>query len=102
MENKKFDFEVKDGAFNASVDMNQDGDKFMKLKLNITEGIQELIAKGGKLEGAKVVEVKFELTKMIIKLDTDRDGEELLELEVDMAEGFQEIGSMVIKKKEEK
>jgi len=97
VENKKFDFEIKEGSLHASVDMNQDGEKLMKIKLNLTEAIQEAFAKGEAIKDVKVVDFKFELTKLKLKLDTDKDGEELMEIEIDLAEAFDE---MVSKKKD--
>ena len=85
------DYAIRDGKLEASIDMNQDGEKSLKLTLNLTEAIQELIAKGGKIEGAKIVDFKFELTKLRLKIDTDQDGEELMEIEIDLAESFDEV-----------
>jgi len=93
MEHKKIDYKINDGKLEASLDGNQDGEKSLKIVLHLTEAIQELVAKGGKLEGAKVVDFKFELTKLKLKIDTDQDGEELMEIEIDLGESFDELVS---------
>ena len=94
---KKLTFEVKDGALNLAVDSNQDGEPVVKMKLNLSEAVQESFSKGEAIEGVKVVDFKFSLTKLNLTLDTDRDGEKLLELEIDLAEGLDE-GTGLFKK----
>lgn len=93
----KLNQEIKDGKLHVGVDSNEDGENSLALKLNLSEAIQEAIAKGEAVEGVKVVDFKFELTKLVIKLDTDKDGEEVIELVVDLAESFDEISSKVSK-----
>jgi len=97
MENKKFDVGFENNKLSMSLDLNQDGDKLMKLNLNLGEALQEAINRGEKVEGAKLVSFEFSVTKLKLKLDTDQDGEELMELEVDLAEALDEIG--LLKKK---
>jgi len=91
-ENKKFEVKFEDNKLHLAVDMNQDGDKLMVAKLNLSEAIQEAFKKGEKIEGAKVVGFQFNLTKLVVKIDTDQDGEPLLELEIDLAEALDEVG----------
>ena len=90
----KFDVETKDGQIQLGLDLNEDGEKLMVLKLNMGEAIQEVLKKGQAIEGAKLVDFKFNLTKLTLTLDTDRDGEKLLELEIDLAEALDESGLM--------
>ncbi|MHA1166584.1 MAG: hypothetical protein ACTSRU_02100 [Candidatus Hodarchaeales archaeon] len=90
----KVDLKVEDGSFNVGVDTNEDGQEAVKLKVNLSEALGEAMKNGVAIEGAKVVEVKFELTKLVVKLDTDKDGEELLSLEVDLAEAVDEASGI--------
>lgn len=89
--------EVKDGNFNLNVDSNEDGNNSLSFKLKLSEAIAEIIAKEESIEGAKVVDFKFELTRLYLRIDTDKDGEEVLELEVDLAETFKEIQALIKK-----
>lgn len=83
--------EFVDGKFNLGVDLNEDGENSLNMKLNLNEAMQEAIKRGEAIEGAKLVDFKFELTKMVLILDTDKDGEPLLELVVDLPEVFDEV-----------
>lgn len=94
----KFLVGMEGSALKFGLDLDQDGQASIGGKLHLSEGIQELMQKGGAIEGAKVVEFKFEGTKAIVKLDTDRDGEPLLELELDLMESFDEVSGLVAKK----
>ena len=93
----KVNYEVKDNALNVGLDSNEDGQNSVSLKVNLSEALGEAFQKGTAVEGAKVVEVKFELTKLKVVLDTDKDDENLLELEIDLAEAFDEVSSAVSK-----
>lgn len=84
---------IEDGVVKYDLDTNNDGESSAKIQLHLSEAVQEAIAKGQSVEGAKVVEVKFELTKLKVVLDTDKDGEALLELEIDLAEVYDEIAN---------
>lgn len=86
----KVNFEVKDAALNVGVDVNEDGQNSVNLKVFLSEALEEAFKKEAAVDGVKVAEVKFELTKLKIILDTDKDGEKLMELEVDLAETFDE------------
>lgn len=92
----KFDVKAEDGALCLGIDLNEDGEKLMMAKLNVSEAIQEALQRGESIEveGAKVVGFKFELTKLKLMIDTDKDGEKLLELEIDLAEALDESGLM--------
>ncbi len=94
---RKISTEFKDGTLIAGLDLNQDGEKSFDMKIHLNEALEEAIKRGEPIEGAKVVDFKFELTKMILVLDTDKDGEKLLELKIDLAEAFDE-GTSLIKK----
>lgn len=93
MENKKFDVKFENGNLSFGLDSNQDGQKSISGKLFLNEAIQEVIAKGTAIEGAKVVDFRFELTKMVLIIDTDKDGERLMELEIDLGESIDEATS---------
>lgn len=94
MENKKFNVKFEGEELVAGLDLNQDGEELLKLKLKVNEAIQEAISRGEAVEGVKLVDFSFQLTKMVLKLDTDKDGEHLLELEIDLAEVLDETGLM--------
>lgn len=91
--------EFKDGALNFELDTNEDGEASVKVKLNLTEAFEEAFDRGGKVEGAKVVDFRFELTKLYLKIDTDQDGEDLLELTLDLGEAFDEARDLIAKNK---
>ena len=93
----KFDVIFKEGSLVFGLDLNEDEKKSISCKLHLNEGLEEIIKRGEPIEGAKVVDFRFELTKMILVLDTDKDGEKLFELEVDLAEAFEE-GTSLFKK----
>lgn len=93
----KFPIEVKDGALNFGVDSNEDGEQSVSGKLHLAEAIGEALAKGTQIEGAKVVDFKFELTKLVLKIDSDKDGQPLLELTVDLGEAFDEVKGKLAK-----
>jgi len=90
-ENKAFDFGVKDGKLEFGIDPNRDGQNVISGKLHLGEALSEAFSRGEKVPGARIVDVKFELTRLVVKLDTDKDGEPLLELEIDLAEAFDEV-----------
>ena len=94
MEHKKFDVEVKEGNLELSLDTNQDGEKLMTAKVNMGEAIQEVLKKGEKIEGAKLVDFEMGIGGIKLVLDTDQDGEKLLELELNLAEALDESGLM--------
>jgi hypothetical protein len=89
---QKFDVDVKDGALHASVDLNEDGEKLLDLKLYLAEGLEELLKKGAKKEDVKVVDFDFSMQGLKLVLDTDQDGEHLLELNLSIAEALDESG----------
>lgn len=88
---KAYSFGVKDGNLEFGIDSNKDGKNVISGKIMLSEAMQEAFSKGTAVAGVKTVDVKFDLTKLKITVDTDRDGEPLLELEVDLAEAFKEI-----------
>ena len=93
-EAKKFDVEFKDNQLCLGLDTNQDGEKLLNAKISLSEAIQEALQRkeSVKVEGAKIVEFEFKLTKLVLKVDTDQDDEDLLELEIDLAEALDEVG----------
>lgn len=93
-ENKAVVVEIKDGKANFAIDSNKDGEAAVSISLDLGEAVQEAIAKGTKVEGAKIVDFKFELTKLKLSIDTDKDGENLLDLVIDLGEAFDEIQSL--------
>jgi len=92
---KAFSADVVDGNFEFSVDSNKDGESSLKGKLGFGEAFQEAFKKGEAVPGVKVVDFEFQLTKLVLKLDTDRDGESMFELELDLAEVADEIKSLL-------
>jgi len=93
----KFDVSFEGGNVKFGMDLNEDGDKSIEATLHLSEALEEVIKRGTPIEGAKIVDFKFELTKMILVIDTDKDGEKLLELKLDLSEAFQE-GTSLFKK----
>jgi len=96
----KLNFDVKDGSLKVGVDSNEDGQNSLDLELSLSEAVGEALSRGEAVEGAKLVELKFELTTLVLKVDTDKDGEKLLDLKVDLGEAADEIKSLFIKKEE--
>lgn len=90
-------FGMKDKMLNLAVDSNKDGEPVLKIGLNISEAIQEAFMRNKAIEGAKLVEMKFEGSKLRIMIDTDKDGEKLLELEINMLEAVDEIKDITFK-----
>ena len=89
---KKFEIGMKDGAFVAKVDSDQDGIPVIDAKVNINEAIQEAFQRQDAVEGVKVLDFSFTGTMLVLKLDTDKDGEKVLELNINLMEGLDETG----------
>jgi len=89
---------IEKGALVFNVDPNKDGESVIKGKLDLGEAVSEAFKREGAIEGVKLVDFRFEVTKLYLKLDTDRDGESVLELEIDLAEAFDEIKDLIDKK----
>lgn len=91
---KVFDVKVEGGNIKATLDPNKDGQSVLDLDLSLSEGLQESIQRkeSVKIEGAKVVDVEFNYTKLSLVLDTDQDGEKLLKLNLDLTELLDEAG----------
>lgn len=88
----KFDVSVEGDVLVLGLDSNEDGEKVLEAKLHLNEALQEAFKKGDAVEGVKVVDFKFSLTKLTVSIDTDKDGEKLLELTIDLAEAIDETG----------
>lgn len=88
----KLKAKFEEGKLVLEVDSNADGQKVLDLKLDLNEGVQELIKRGEPIEGAKLAEFDFSLSKLVLKIDSDRDGEKLIELSLDLAELLDEAG----------
>lgn len=101
MEHKKFSLNVESGKLSINLDTNQDGEPVFKASVNLSEALQETMMRKSSIaiEGAKIVELKLDVTKLKLKIDTDRDGEALLEFELDLAEAFDEVSGAIAKKK---
>ena len=93
----KFEVSFKEGNLCFGTDLNEDGKKSIDCKLHLNEALEEVIKRGDAIEGAKLVDFRFELTKLVLVIDTDKDGEKLFELVVDLAEAFEE-GTSLFKK----
>ena len=87
---KKFGLDFKDGVIEGFYDGNADGDKSVKLNINIKEVYGELFSKGEAKVDVKSFSIKKEGAKIILVLDTDKDDQPVLELELDFIEGLQE------------
>ena len=91
-EKKNFEAKFEEGKLNIHIDSNRDGENLMEAKVNLNEALQEIIARGEKVEGAKLVAFEMGIDGLKIKLDTDQDGEELLELKISFVEALDESG----------
>ena len=100
----KASIKFEDGKLVAGLDMNEDGQNSISIKMSMNEALQEGMAalkKGEKKEvtvEAKAVKLVFVDGKIAVSVDTDRDGEELLSVAVDMTESVEEIASAVFGK----
>lgn len=100
----KANLEFKDGKIIAGLDMNEDGENSISLKLDVNESVQEGLSKLKKGEESKVeleakkVDVEFGMGGVKVKIDLDQDGEHFLELDLSMSEAFDEISSKFLNK----
>ena len=94
----KVDVKFKDGSIEFGVDLNQDGEKSVEAKLHLSEALQEVIKRGEKIEGAKVVDFDFSISGITLLLDTDKDGEKLFELKLNFSEAADEFSELFKKK----
>lgn len=92
MEKKKYSIDTEGSAIKFGLDTNADGENVLELKLYIPEAVAEVLKKGDKITGVKVVDFEFGLDGLKLKLDTDQDGEAVLELNVDVKEAIDEAG----------
>ena len=90
-ENKIVSFGFTEGVLDLDVDANKDGEKVLKLSLNVNEAVQEAISKGEKLEGVSIVDFEFEGSTLNLQIDSDMDGEPVLKIKIDLMEAFDEI-----------
>lgn len=88
----KYNIGVEGETLKVGLDLNEDGQEVVTLKLSLKEAVQEAFTKGGKIEGVKVVDFRFELTQLVLKIDSDQDGETLAEIRIDLAEAIDEAG----------
>lgn len=91
---EKASLEFKDSKLMFGVDTDKDGQKSVEGKLCLNEALGEAFFKGKKVEGAKVVDFRFEMTQMILVVDTDKDGESLLELKINLGESVDEVSQL--------
>ena len=78
-------------SWGFATDLDQDGKKSFIAKLVLTESIQELINKGGKVEGVKAVRMEFIDGVLMLNVDTDQDGENSFYMQLDVNEGYDEF-----------
>lgn len=90
-ENSIMNFDIEGDKLNIDIDSNKDGEKVVRLTLNITEAIQEAVARGTAVDGAKIASFEFQGSKLVVAIDSDKDGEPLLALDIDLMEAFDEI-----------
>lgn len=93
----KVETKIENNVANLKIDTNEDGQPVVEINLHMSEALGELIAKGEKVEGAKVADFNFVGTSLVLSVDTDRDGQNLLDIKIDLGEAFDEISSAVIK-----
>jgi len=94
----KFLAKVEDNALVFGLDLDEDKVPSIYGELFLIEGLEELIARGGKIEGAKIVEFGFENGKMVLAIDTDQDGQKVFKLGVNFMEAGDEAVKLVTKK----
>jgi len=92
MEHRKVDFSFVGKSIEVSTDLDQDGVKSMKSKLNISEAYQEALKRGEsvKVEGVKAFTMKMEGLNLKIVVDTDKDGEAVFTHEMNLPEVLDE------------
>lgn len=85
----------------AHMDLNEDGEPSLSLKVHMSESLQEAIEafkKGEKKTvevDAKKVAFTFDPLKgMSLAIDTDQDGEKSVELDLSLIEAVDEAGSL--------
>ena len=99
--NKRIDFKVDGSSVKLEIDPNKDGEKLLNMKLSLKEAVQELFARGVRVQGQGAFEMDFEDGSFILKVDTDQDGENLLEMRLDLSEALDEGMDAFFKKDEE-
>lgn len=87
---KKFPVTFEDSKLVAGYDGNEDGQNSVSLKLNLKEGLSELISKGVAKIDVKTLTLKKDGSKISLYVDTDKDGEAILEGELDVGEALDE------------
>ena len=93
----KFDFGFEGSELSLSIDLNDDGQESVAVKLDVSEAIQEALQNSKPVEGAKLVDFSFDDSKLKLKIDSDKDGDTVLELSIDLMEAFDEILSAIKK-----
>ena len=86
---------IKDGKVIVVVDGDKDGKPAVKMTLDMSEALQEVMAKlaknSEKVELKAMVTFEMEGSNAVIKVDTDTDGEAFLQLELDLIESVDEV-----------
>jgi fructose-1,6-bisphosphatase len=92
----KFDAKFENNKLMLTGDTNQDGDAVIKVEIALNEAIQEAFKKNESIavEGAKVVDFKFNGASLMLSVDSDKDGEKLATIEINLMEALQETGVM--------
>ena len=96
LQNSMVKFDIADDTMNLDIDSNNDGEKVVRLSLNISEAIKEAVSRGKAVEGVKLAAFEFQGSKLVILLDTDKDGTPLMALDIDLMEAFDEIKDLAI------
>ena len=94
---KKIPLKFEDGKMIVGLDTDGDGKNSVSAVVHLTEGMSEIFAKGGKIEGMKKVSMEFKDGKFVVKIDTDQDGEESFSFAADLMESLDEISQAVKK-----
>lgn len=87
---EKFNVDFKEGKAVASYDGDADGEKSLKLELDLKEVYGELLAKGEAKIDVKSMSLKLDGSKVVATIDTDKDGEALMVAELDIVEAMSE------------
>ena len=90
VEVKKLPVSIDGSSVNVGLDLDQDGQKSLNIKINLKEVYEELLAKGEAKIEVKTLTVKMDGMKMNLLVDTDKDGEPVIEACIDLPEAFNE------------
>lgn len=90
MSKKDVDYKFEDGKASLFLDSDNDGIPSLDLMADLKELVEEVVARGGSIEGEKTVNIRIDGLRLLIELDSDKDGEKSLVFKVDIPEALDE------------